>query len=316
MNHKSHGFTLVELLVVITIIAILIALLLPAVQAAREAARRVQCSNNLKQIGIGVQLSLERLGHFPSGGAMGASYIGSAAEGTGDSQSGSWTYSLLPFMEAQALYNLGSYKDQAGAIVRLQTPVAWMHCPSRRRATLYPMVGANQFCVWEPATKYFGTVPRPTKVARGDYAACVGDNLQIQPDPPIPVWNGVCFYKSLIKPIDVTDGMSYTYFGGEKSLDYDYYLNGVSAGDDESLWSGSNYDTLRQTNPSKPGSYMLRPDTPGLDYYCAFGSAHMSTANMLFCDGMVQSVSYKIDPVIHGYLGNRKDGRALDGNSF
>ena len=94
---RSHGFTLVELLVVITIIGILIALLLPAVQAAREAARRMQCSNNLKQMGLAVQLYAEARGSLPPGCNIVTAWGG---------QSGwPWTAFILPYTEAGNISN-------------------------------------------------------------------------------------------------------------------------------------------------------------------------------------------------------------------
>jgi len=97
MRHaKRRGFTLIELLVVIAIIAVLIALLLPAVQAAREAARRSQCVNNLKQMGLALHNYHQSLGSFP----MGVSF-------TYGNYWGQWSAQalMLPYMEQTSIYN-------------------------------------------------------------------------------------------------------------------------------------------------------------------------------------------------------------------
>src|SRR5262245_4425854 len=89
---SDRGFTLVELLVVIAIIGVLVALLLPAIQAAREAARRSQCANNLKQLGLAVQLHHDAKRAFPTG------------RNSTDTRSVSWAYYCLPYMEQQAMF--------------------------------------------------------------------------------------------------------------------------------------------------------------------------------------------------------------------
>src|SRR3954449_10737920 len=104
-KHKSHAFTLVELLVVIAIIGILVALLLPAVQAAREAARRAECQNHLKQIGLGF-LNHESTRKILPGAGWDCFYVGDSLWGSGRSQPGGWMYQILPYIEEQALYDL------------------------------------------------------------------------------------------------------------------------------------------------------------------------------------------------------------------
>ncbi|MEX2309635.1 MAG: DUF1559 domain-containing protein [Pirellulales bacterium] len=129
-RHVRRGFTLVELLVVIAIIGILVALLLPAIQAAREAARRTDCKNRLKQIGLAMQNHVSTHGVFPSGGAViypriedyvvGDKPLGPDKQGLG------WAYQILPYLEEDALQGLVTQDQLQAATVPLYV------CPSRR----------------------------------------------------------------------------------------------------------------------------------------------------------------------------------------
>ncbi len=131
-----HGFTLVELLVVITIIGILISLLLPAVQAAREAARRMQCANNLKQLGLAIHNYHASHGCFPPGCVQATApgkKNGWNRDGIPDfSTNFTWPTMILPFIEQQNLYDMYDFKlspcDPINAIAKSQ-PVMTYVCP-------------------------------------------------------------------------------------------------------------------------------------------------------------------------------------------
>ncbi|MCA9175942.1 MAG: DUF1559 domain-containing protein [Planctomycetales bacterium] len=123
---KRNAFTLVELLVVIAIIGVLVALLLPAVQAAREAARRIQCSNQVKQIGLGFQLYHDTHQQFPMGGR---NYVNCCNSSVRDYWN--WTYYIYPYLEQQNLY------DNTSDAVVYGTPVPVFYCPSRRQPRVY-----------------------------------------------------------------------------------------------------------------------------------------------------------------------------------
>jgi len=138
---RRIGFTLIELLVVIAIIAILIALLVPAVQKVREAAARLQCQNNLKQIGLAIHNYHDTYKHFPTAGAQ------SAAMGYDAKQAGfdimGWAYQILPFIEQNPLYKVGetsgpnNWNASIGKAM-VEVPVSIYQCPSRATRVSQP----------------------------------------------------------------------------------------------------------------------------------------------------------------------------------
>jgi prepilin-type N-terminal cleavage/methylation domain-containing protein/prepilin-type processing-associated H-X9-DG protein len=328
----QKGFTLVELLVVITIIGILIALLLPAVQAAREAARRMQCSNNLKQIGLGCLMHEQTYGHFPTGG-WGSLWVGDADRGVGKGQPGGWIYNILPFIEQQPLYLLPTdgkpdellSPQLIGAATMSQTPLATMNCPSRRPATqlAYPLSPT-----WRPKNANDTSV-----VSRADFAANSGHALVFPTDGPTSLqdgirpsfWTdfdkmmggsctGVIFMRSELRISEITDGTSNTYLVGEKYLNPDYYMTGDDGGDNSTMFQGFDPDINRWTDTTR--ATVPCPDRSGLWAAYSFGSAHSDGCNFVLCDGSVRSFSYYIDATTYQYLGSRKDGNAIDGKNL
>jgi prepilin-type N-terminal cleavage/methylation domain-containing protein/prepilin-type processing-associated H-X9-DG protein len=320
---NRFGFTLVELLVVITIIGILIALLLPAVQSAREAARMSQCKNSIKQFAVGCFNHETLTKRYPSGGWNWA-WTGDADMGNDWLQPGGWIYNVLPFMEQQALHDMGAGAGTWDSTAkkdahrnRMAATIPGINCPSRRKSGAFP-------------ASFYGTgsnYSSPSQVTRSDYAANGGDTYQelprniTSPDDALSMRqdfanlakavNGIMFAGSMISTADISDGTSNTYLLGEKYLCPDCYEtpDPYAWGDNEASLIGDDHDVTRWAT-GQPW-----PDTPS--YFSGgceqlFGSAHSNGFNIAFCDGSVQTINYSIDLPTHQRLANRQDGQTID----
>lgn len=332
LSRQQRAFTLVELLVVIAIIGILVALLLPAVQTAREAARRTQCQNNLKQISLAALNYESALRSFPAGG-WGFYWVGDPDWGNGEKQPGGWIYAISPFIEEAAIAAAGkgipggirgaSTPKKEALARQMSYPIGVFYCPTRRGVQAYPSL--------DPATNMPVQPPwnavAPDFYAKSDYAANGGgDKIALGRGPSASCydrypdcdgwvwgskaqyrrWDGIVGYRRGAKVRQITDGSSKTILAAEKYLSSDMYTNGRNDGDNNSMYLGFDWDTVRWGGaqaPQNPGDspgkipYKDAPSIAGStsQYVENFGSPH-SILNAAYCDGSVRSVGFDVDP--------------------
>ncbi|MFO7905106.1 MAG: DUF1559 domain-containing protein [Planctomycetota bacterium] len=287
---RGGGFTLVELLVVIAIIGILVALLLPAVQAAREAARRAECTNNMKQLGLALHNYHDTHQSFPSG--VLTDRPNNTQGCSGRPQSWGWLAFILPFMEQQPLYDqLGVSERTLHALLLsdernlVKTPIEMYRCPTDQT----PDVRKTGDCAQRMDFAGSGAVNNNWYGATTSYVGNGGfwylSVIRRQEA-------GLFFRNSDLKFRDMSDGSSNTFAAGERDFKCS---SGIWAGTRNSMGPGPRGINYVLGRVSIPVNYAGLGRTGNNSCAEGFSSGHPSGANFLMGDGSVHFISENID---------------------
>lgn len=318
-----RGFTLVELLVVIAIIGILIGLLLPAVQRAREAARRTQCVNQLKQVGLAWHNHTDTYNAFPTAGYaqhVFATFNG-GRPGALDKQAAGWAFQILPFMEHDTVHNgKPGGTDMESSKFAMSIPIPEYFCPSRRSPTAEPAklihmcispsgASTNAFeQVSRAQIDYAGGNQEGTGVLARNFTGTCGDSSS----------GNVGHRKNLFDFSSVTDGSSNTLMVAEKCVNLSTLGQDTQEGDIYGYTSG--WDGPPATNPGITHETIRRtdvkpqPDIIGsfpINGANSFGSSHDGGLNALLVDGSVRFIPYTIEVELFRKLGDKGDGQVV-----
>jgi prepilin-type N-terminal cleavage/methylation domain-containing protein/prepilin-type processing-associated H-X9-DG protein len=271
---RLRGFTLIELLVVIAIIAVLVAILLPAVQQAREAARRAQCRNHLKQLGIALHNYHGTCNVFPPGYVSGAPYP-ATANGWG------WCAQLLPQLDQSPLYNALNFSAPIENDLNLPgvaTSLPFLLCPS-------DLIDAGKRVVSDAGVNVL--IPA---AGASSYSATVGDDSC---EADALTGNGVFYRNSRTRISDIRDGTSTTVLIGERAF---AYVRGA--------WCGAPQNAVVRAGQLNPWPMatatspvfvlvhnnwinIMTDSDGGLD---DFSSLHTGGVQVLFADGSVRFI--------------------------